>query len=76
MCPGQRYALRVEALGIVNGISAGRIELLDGRPEQDLILSIPHRDDGSAMLRYDAAASPDDGRGPEVHTVTYTLTRQ
>ncbi len=76
VCPGQRYALRVEALGAVNGTPTGRVELLDGLPSRDLVISIPHRADGSAMLRYDAAAAPEDGRGPETHVVTYTFTHQ
>lgn len=76
ICPGQRYALRVTALGVVNGTPTGTVALQDGLPERDLILNIPHREEGSSMLRYDAAASPDDGRGPETHVVTYTLIRQ
>ncbi|MDX1418694.1 MAG: hypothetical protein R3181_01900 [Rubricoccaceae bacterium] len=76
VCPGQRYALRVTALGVVNGTPTGTVELIDGLPERDLVLNIAHRVDGSSMLRYDAAASPADGRGPETHVVTYTFTRQ
>src|SRR5690606_40535054 len=38
VCPGQRYALRVEALGVVNGTPTGSVELLDGLPSRDLVI--------------------------------------
>ncbi|NNF59189.1 MAG: hypothetical protein HKN04_13220 [Rhodothermaceae bacterium] len=75
--PGQRYALRVTPTN-VRGTArpAGTVELVDGRFAQDLIYNIwaPWR--GSADLTFEAAASPDDGAGTDVHVVTYTLTYQ
>ena len=75
--PGQRYALRVTASN-VRGTArpVGTVELVDGRFAQDLIYNIwaPWR--GSASLTFEAAASPDDGAGTDVHVVTYTLTFQ
>jgi hypothetical protein len=76
VCPGQRYALRVQAIGVINGTPTGTLSLRDGLPDRDLILNIAHRVDGAASLRYDAAASPADGVARETHVVTYTLTRQ
>ena len=75
--PGQRYALRVTPTN-VRGTArpAGTVELVDGRFAQDLIYNIwaPWR--GSADLTFEAAASPDDGAGTDVHVITYTLTFQ
>lgn len=74
--PGQRYTLRVQAQGVINGTALGAVRLQDGLPDRDLILNIEHRRDGAATLRYDVAASPADGLGVEVHVVTYTFIRQ
>jgi len=76
LCLNQQYVLRVTAYNAVNGTPLATRTLRDGLPDQDLILNIAHRIDGSAGLRYDASASAGDGVGADVHTVTYTLTRQ
>ncbi|MDX1440603.1 MAG: hypothetical protein R3284_11945, partial [Rubricoccaceae bacterium] len=76
VCINQRFALRATVLNVINGTPMPTRSLQDGFPAQDLILNIAHRTDGSSTLRYDAAASASDGAGSDIHTVTYTLTRQ
>lgn len=75
-CVNQQFVLRVTAINAINGTPMATRTLEDGSPDLDLILNIPHRVEGSASLRYDASASTADGFGTDVHTVTYTITRQ
>ncbi len=75
-CLNQRFVLRVTATNPVNGTAMATRTLQDGAPDLDLILHIPHRVHGGAALKYDASASTVDAFGSDVHTVTYTLTRQ
>ena len=76
LCLNQRYVLRVTSYNAVNGTPLATRISQDGLPDQDLILNIAHRMDGSAGLRYEVSASVGDGVGADVHTVTYTLTSQ
>ncbi len=76
VCLNQQYVLRVTAFNGVNGTPMMTRTLQNGLPDQDLILNIVHRVEGLAGLRYDASAAAEDGVGADVHTVTYTITRQ
>ena len=60
--------------------SVGRVKLVDGMMETNLIVSIKRKKMGSASLRYSVAASLEQGNTDtdltDVHTVTYTITDQ
>ena len=75
-CPGQRFALRVEALNVQSGLATGPVALQDGNADRDLVVAIPHRRAGLATIRYDAAGAIDQGTGADYHVVTYTFIRQ
>ncbi len=78
--PGQKFDLYVEATHSKNGKSVGRVKLVDGMMETNLIVSIKRKKMGSASLRYSVAASLEQGNTDtdltDVHTVTYTITDQ
>lgn len=76
--PGQQFDLYVEADDVDNGRSTGRIKLVDGMRDTDLVVGMNMNKSGSARIVYRARASVSDGNSQsgfsDVHTVTYTVT--
>lgn len=82
-CPGQSFTLKVLATGVPDGIAAPEVDLVNGMPATDFIVSIPARPPNTARtcnLRYTALATFAQGNstedGNDVHTVTYTILAQ
>lgn len=76
--PGQQFDLFVEAVGVDNGQASGRIKLVDGMADTDLVVRLNKNKSGSARIVYTASASVSEGNSQsgfsDVHTVTYTVT--
>ena len=76
--PGQQFDLYVEAVSVDNGQASGRIKLVDGMADTDLVVRLNKNKSGSARIVYTASASVSDGNSQtgfsDVHTVTYTVT--
>lgn len=76
--PGQQFDLYVEAEDVDNARGAGRIQLVDGMRDTDLVVGMHKNKSGSARIVYTARASVSDGNSQtgfsDVHTVTYTVT--
>lgn len=76
--PGQQFDLYVEADDVDNGRGAGRVKLVDGMRDTDLVVGMNKNKSGSARIVYSARASVSDGNSQsgfsDVHTVTYTVT--
>ncbi len=81
-CPGQKFALRVLATNVSDGVAAPEVTLQDGNPSIDLVTSIPTSGfrNGNCTLRYTVSATFEDGNstelGNDVHSVSYTLQAQ
>lgn len=65
------FTLKVEAVGVRNGISTGELTLAP--IAQDLITNISRNGSRSCDLKYTLVALVSDGTGTDVHTVTYTI---
>jgi hypothetical protein len=76
--PGQQFDLFVEATGVSQAKSTGRIQLRDGMQETTLLTKVKKDKYGSARLVYTASASIESGSSEygmgDVHTITYTVT--
>lgn len=79
-CPGQSFTLQVLATGVVRGVAAPEVTLVDGMAAVDFITSIPNAagwTSSTITLRYTASSTFAQGNsaelGNDVHTVTYTL---
>lgn len=82
VCPGQKFALSVEAISVGDGIAAPSVSLNDGMLPIDFITGIASggRRRYSASLQYTASATFSQGNstelGDDIHTVTYTMVAQ
>ncbi|MEX0737409.1 MAG: hypothetical protein WD182_08215 [Bacteroidota bacterium] len=81
-CPTQAFNLSVVATGVVRGIAAPTVDLVNGMAATDFITSIPNFGffSTTVTLQYTASATFAQGRrneeGNDVHTVTYTILAQ
>jgi len=82
VCANQSFNLRVLATGVVRGVAAPEVDLLDGMLAVDLITDIQNRlppnwTRATITLQYTASAIFAQGNsaemGNDVHTVTYTI---
>lgn len=76
MAPGQQFGLSVEAERVKRGVAVGKVQLVDGMPSVELIVDAGLKRNGQCVLKYTASATPQQGIGQDVHTVTYTVTEQ
>jgi hypothetical protein len=65
------FTLKVEAVGVRNGVSVGELTL--STTAQDLIVDISRNGSKSCDIRYTLEARVADGTGTDAHTVTYTI---
>jgi hypothetical protein len=79
-CPTQAFTLKVLATGVVRGVAAPEVTLINGALAVDFITSIPSAagwTSATITLQYTASATFAQGNsaemGNDVHTVTYTL---
>jgi len=79
-CPTQAFTLKVLATGVVRGVAAPEVTLINGALAVDFITSIPNAagwTSSTVTLQYTASATFAQGNsaelGNDVHTVTYTL---
>lgn len=81
-CPGQKFGLRVLAVGPSKGTAAPEITLVNGNPALDFItgIAVKPAKPTTCTLQYTASASFSQGNsielGDDVHTVTYTVQAQ
>lgn len=78
--PGQKFDLFVEATKTRSGKSTGRIKLVDGMMDTDLVVNIKKKKAGYAHIRYVTQVRIEQGNTEsdfaDVHTVTFTITTQ
>ena len=78
-CPGQRFGLKVLAVGPTVGVAAPEVTLVDGMPATDFITNIPIGGNpvSTCTIRYTASATFDQGNstdlGTDAYSVTFTL---
>ncbi len=79
-CPTQAFTLKVLATGVVRGVAAPEVTLINGALDVDFITNIPSAagwTSSTITLQYTASATFAQGNsaelGNDVHTVTYTL---
>lgn len=81
-CPSQAFSLSIVATGVVQGVAAPAVDLVDNMAATNCITSIPTSGFGivTVTLLYTATATFAQGnstdQGDDVHTVTYTILAQ
>jgi len=79
-CPGQRFALTVEAKNPVNAVATGAVQLVDGMRDTDLLVHVKKKKPGKAQIVYLTEVLFEQGNTEnglsDLHAVTFTLSEQ